>query len=172
MSFSIYDATIPSYLRILGSVSGLVEKAEVWCSDNNEAPETLIQARLAPDMLPFAYQISSSAWHSMGAIAGLRNGLFQPNRTPPPDNFAGLKQTLSDAIADLQQVSKEEMSGFIGKDMRFEAGEFKLNFVGEEFLTLFSQPNFYFHASTAYAILRLKGLPIGKGDFLGGGPKR
>lgn len=167
MSISLYDATIPGYLQILDSVAGLLDKAEVWCVENNQSPEFLIQARLAADMLPFAYQISSCAWHSIGAIDGVRNGVFHPDTIPPPADFDGLRKKIGNALAQLQTVSKEEVESFIGQSMRFEAGQFKLNFVAEQFLLSFSQPNFYFHAATAYDILRWKGLSIGKVDFLG-----
>ena len=167
MSFSLYEATIPTYLQILGSVSVLVDKAEAWCRDQNTAESDLIQASLAPDMLPFAYQISSCYWHSAGAIQGVRAGVFSPDSNPPPTDFSGLKAKLGAAIAELQSLTRDEVNGLIGQAMRFEVKDFKLPFAAEDFLLSFSQPNFYFHATTAYDILRWKGLAIGKMDFIG-----
>ena len=91
MAFTLHSATIPSYLQILGSLSRLVGKAETHCAENGLEPGELIQARLAPDMLPFAYQVKSATVHSAGAIEGVRRGLFAPDTGPSPDTFAGLK---------------------------------------------------------------------------------
>ena len=167
MSFSLYDATVPSYLQILGAVAGLLDKAEAWCEENDQAPESLIQAQLAFDMLPFTYQISSCSWHSIGAIEGVREGVFHPDENPPPESFPALREKIADAIARLEKVTKNEVDGFIGQPMHFQMGEYRVDFNAQDFLLSFSQPNFYFHAVTAYDILRWKGLPIGKGDFLG-----
>ena len=167
MSFSLYAATVPTYRQILGSVSGLLAKAESFCAEKNLAPEDIIQARLAADMLPFAYQVKSTAVHSLGAIEGVRKGVFSPDLTPPPQTFHDLKAGIAHALTALEAIDPKEVDAFVGRDMRFAFGERQLNFTAEDFLLSFSQPNFYFHASTAYGILRWKGLPIGKRDFAG-----
>lgn len=167
MALSLYDATIPSYRQILGAVSGLLDTAETFCQDRKMAPAELIQARLIADMLPFAYQVKSAAAHSLGAIEGVRRGVFSPDMTPPPDSFAGLKAKIAEAIAGLEAVEPAEVESFIGRDMRFSLGERHVDFTAENFLLSFSQPNFYFHATTAYDILRSKGVPIGKRSFMG-----
>ena len=166
MNISLYQATIPTYLQILTATAALIDKAEAYCADNNLAAEELIQARLAEDMLPFAYQITSVCHHSMGAIEGLRAGVFSPNMSMM-DDFDALRGLLVTAQAGLNGLSEDEVNEFVGKPMRFEFGDFKLDFVAEEFLLSFSQPNFQFHATTAYDILRWKGLDIGKRDFIG-----
>lgn len=167
MAISLYAATVPSFLQILGAVSSLLDKAEAHCSQKGVAPEELIQARLADDMLPFGYQVKSTVVHSVGAIEGVRRGLFAPDRSPFPDSFAALRQRVSEARATLEEIEPREINGFEGRDMRFEIGAYRLDFTAEDFLLSFSQPNFYFHATTAYDILRMKGLQIGKRDFLG-----
>ena len=167
MAFTLYAATIPSYLQILGSVSRLIGKAESFCSEKGLEPEELIQARLADDMLPFAYQVKSTAVHSIGAIEGVRKGTFSPDTTTPPDTFDGLRERMAQTVAALDAIDPDEVESFIGRPMRFAFGTHGMDFVAEEFLLSFSQPNFYFHASTAYDILRWKGLPIGKRDYLG-----
>ncbi len=167
MSFSLYAAVVPSYLQILESLSGLLDQAESFCSEKRIAPEQIIQARLADDMHPFAYQVKSAAVHSLGAIEGARRGVFTPDRTEPPDSFAALKTRISEARSGLQSIAPGEVDGLVGRDMRFSFGERHLDFRAEEFLLSLSQPNFYFHATTAYDILRWQGVPIGKRDFLG-----
>lgn len=167
MALSLYAATIPSYRQILGAVSGLVRTAEAFSVEKGIEASDLIQARLAPDMLPFAYQVKSTAVHSLGAIEGVRRGVFSPDRTPPPDTFAALQARIAATLSALEAIEPAEIESFIGRDMRFEFGDRRLEFTAEEFLLSFSQPNFYFHATTAYDILRWKGLPIGKRDFTG-----
>ena len=105
---------------------------------------------LADDMLPLGFQVRSVMTHSIGAIEGVRKGVFSPDRSPWPDSFAGLKAQLTQALAALEWVDPLEVNGFIGHDMRFEAGERRMDFTAENFLLSFSQPNFFFHATTAY----------------------
>jgi hypothetical protein len=167
MPISLYAATVPSYQQILGSMSGLVGKAEAFCAEKGIAPQELIQARLAPDMLPFAYQVKSTVTHSLGAIEAVRKGVFSPDMTPPPDTFAALKATIAETLTGLAAVQAAEVDAFMGRDMRFSFREHHIDFTAENFLLSFSQPNFYFHASTAYDILRWKGVQIGKRDFTG-----
>jgi uncharacterized protein len=167
MSFSLYEAIIPSYRQILGAIGGLLGKAESYCAEQKLPPEEIIQARLAADMLPFAYQVKSTAVHSVGAIEGVRKGVFSPDMTPPPQTFSALKTTIADALAALEAIDAAEIDAFLGRDMRFAFGERQVNYTAENFLLSFSQPNFYFHAATAYDILRWKGLPLGKRDFVG-----
>jgi hypothetical protein len=167
MSFSLYAATIPSYRQILEAVGGLLGKAEAFCTDKGIAPAQIIQARLAEDMLPFAYQVKSTVVHSQGAIEGVRKGLFSPDTTPLPETFAALKARIADGLSALEAIKPDEIDSFVGRDVRFAFGERHVDYVAENFLLSFSQPNFYFHATTAYDILRWKGVPIGKRDFTG-----
>ena len=167
MALTLHAATIPSYLQILASLSRLIGKAEAHCAEKGLEPAELIQARLAPDMYPFAYQVKSTAVHSLGAIEGVRAGVFQPDTAPPPDSFAGLRARVEQAVLGLGALGPDELDGYLGRDVRFEFGERRMDFTAENFLLSFSQPNFYFHATTAYDILRMKGVPLGKADFLG-----
>ena len=167
MTLSLYDATIPSNLQILRAVDALLDKAEAFAAEKGMAPATLIDAKLADDMLPFGYQVKSCAAHSVGGIEGVRGGIFSPDRSPWPNDFAGLHTILRDAIATLEAIDREEFDTLADSDTKFEFGTFVMPFTGANFLLSFSQPNFYFHATTAYAILRAQGLQIGKRDFLG-----
>jgi hypothetical protein len=167
MAFSLYAATIPSYQQALGAVSGLLVTAEAFCGEKQLAPEDIIGARLAEDMLPFAYQVKSTAVHSLGSIEGVRRGVFAPDMTPPPATFAALKARITETLAALEAIQPAEIDGFIGRDMRFEFRERRLDFTAENFLLSFSLPNFYFHAATAYDILRWQGARIGKRDYMG-----
>jgi uncharacterized protein len=167
MTLSLYAATVPAYRQILGAVSGLLRTAQAFCTERGIDPPELIQARLAADMQPFAYQVKSTAVHSLGAIEGVRKGVFSPDTTPPPETFAALEDRISATLSALEAIEPAEVESFIGRDMRFEFGTRRIEFTAEEFLLSFSQPNFYFHAATAYDILRFRGVPIGKRDFMG-----
>lgn len=167
MPLSLHAAFFPSALQMLGTCDHLIDKAESWCGDTGCAHDEAIGARLHQDMLPFAYQVKSVAVHSAGAIAGVRAGTFSPDLAPPPENFAQLRAKIAEARADLDAVSEEEMESFIGQPMCFLFRDYRMDFSAENFLLSFSQPNLYFHAATAYDILRMKGVGIGKRDFMG-----
>jgi hypothetical protein len=167
MTFSLYAATIPNYQQILGTVSHLLDKVEAFCAERGFAADEIILARLAPDMHPFAYQVKSTAVHSLGAIEGVRRGVFSPDSTTPPDSFPALKTRITETLTALDAIEPAEVESFIGRDMRFAFGEHHIDFTAENFLLSFSQPNFYFHAVTVYDILRWKGVQIGKRDFIG-----
>jgi uncharacterized protein len=167
MSFSLYAATIPSYRQILGSVAELLVKAETFCAEKGVPPREIIEARLAEDMLPFSYQVKSTAVHSLGAIEGVRRGVFSPDSSTPPDSFSALKTRIAQTVTALEALDPAEVDSFVGRDMCFAFGERRVDFTAENFLLSFSQPNFYFHAATAYDILRWKGVAIGKRDFMG-----
>ncbi len=167
MTFSLYDAIVPPYQQVLAAMTRLVEKAEAFCREQDTPPADIIDARLVPDMLPFTYQVKSTIVHSTGAIEGVRAGSFSPDMTRPPEDFAGLKAALQSALDALAAIERTEVDGFVGRDMAFVMGETRMEFDAEHFLLSFSVPNFYFHATTAYDLLRMKGLPLSKRDFLG-----
>jgi len=164
----LYDAFVPGCLQMLNSVLGLLEKAEAYCNEQRLPAEQLIHAKLAPDMFDFAYQVKSCAVHSIGAIHGVQHGNFSPDTAPPPDSFDGLRAKINEAIEALEALSVTDLVALSDKPMTFTIGDKLLwNFVGRDFLMSFSQPNFYFHATTTYDILRMSGVPIGKRDYLG-----
>lgn len=167
MTLSLYDATIPSNIQILGALEGLIGKAEAFCAEKGIAPAELIEARLAPDMLPFGYQVKASVEHAVGAIEGVRAGSYSPNLDAWPTDFAGLRAKVQGGIAALKALSPADVDALGDRDTEFRFGENAMPFVGSSFLLSFSQPNFYFHASIAYAILRAQGVQIGKRDFMG-----
>ncbi|MGA0603865.1 DUF1993 domain-containing protein [Caulobacter sp. KR2-114] len=170
MTFSLHAATIPPYLQILGSVARLVDKAEAWCAETGTPAEEVITARLIADMLPFTYQVKSTAEHSIGAILAVREGFATPSLAMPPGTFTELRDKVAAAQRDLAALDPTEVDGFVGKPVRFEFKEMRRDFTAESFLTGYALPNFYFHAVTAYDLLRARGVHLGKRDFLGALP--
>jgi hypothetical protein len=167
MSFSFYDAVVPSNLQILAAVDALIDKAAAHCAETGTAEADIINARLAPDMLPFGYQVKSCAAHSIGAVDGTRAGSFSPDMNPWPNDFAGLHAALQEAITSLKAIDRSSFDALADAETQFAFGETRMPFTGANFLLSFSQPNFYFHASIAYAILRAQGVKLGKRDFMG-----
>lgn len=167
MPLSLYSITVPSFQQILTALRAVLDKGETFGNEAGLAHDGLIEARLIEDMLPFSYQIKSTAVHSLGALEGVRRGTFVPDRTTPPDSFAALRHRIDETLAGLAAIDPAELDGFTGRPMRFEMGDYKVDYTAEDFLLSFSIPNFYFHASTAYDILRSKGVVLGKADFLG-----
>jgi hypothetical protein len=167
MSFSLYDAVVPSNLQILGALDRVMEKANAFCDERGLSEAELIEARLAPDMFPLGYQIKSCVVHSIGGIKGAQAGSFSPDRSAWPTNFDGLRNVLQRASAELSALERKAVDDLTDADTYIQLGENKLPFTGANFLLSFSQPNFYFHATTAYAILRARGVNLGKRDFIG-----
>lgn len=167
MSLSLYDATIPSMLQILRAIDALLDKAEAFCTERDIAPAALIDAKLADDMLPFGYQVKSCVEHSAGGIAGVRAGSYSPDLGAWPTDFAGLHAKVRGGIATLEEIDRAAFDTLADRATEFRFGEVVMPFTGANFLLSFAQPNFYFHATTAYGILRAQGVGIGKRDFLG-----
>lgn len=167
MTISLYDAVIPSQLQIIAAVRGLVDKAKAHCEETSTAAEDIIGARLIEDMQPFSYQVKCCREHSLGAIEAVREGVFTPSLAAPPNSWEGLYEKLDEAKSGLEKVDEAEMAGFVGQPMEFRFGETVMPFTAENFLLSFAQPNFYFHATTAYDLLRERGFQIGKMDFVG-----
>ena len=164
---SLYTATVPAFRQTVDAVAGLLGKAETFATEKGVDLQSLVDARLAPDMLPFAYQVKSVASHSTGAINGVRAGVFSPDMSALPADFAAMRALLDQTAAALAALDPAEVDGFTGRDMAFVMGERRMEFTAEDFLLSFSMPNFYFHATTAYDILRAEGVPLGKRDYLG-----
>ena len=118
-------------------------------------------------MLPLGYQVKCCVSHSVGGIEGVKAGSFSPDMAAWPTDFAGLHALLQGAIEALNSIDREAFEALADTDTQFAFGETRMPFTGANFLLSFSQPNFFFHASTAYAILRAQGVKLGKRDFLG-----
>ncbi len=167
MAISLYDVSVASYLQTLGAMSGFLDKALKHFRETGADPDAIVEARVHPDMLPFKFQIRSVAHHSLGAIRAIQSGEAGPPGPQGDVGFASLQREISDARDALVSVTPEEVEACVGKDVIFRLGSFQIPFAAEKYILSFSLPNFHFHATTAYAILRSAGVPLGKRDFLG-----
>jgi hypothetical protein len=166
MAMSLYDLCVPHYLQILGATEGFLAKAKQHFDDNKQDPNEVVEAKLASDMLPFRFQIVAVAHHSLGALQAIKSGQSGPP-SPSTADYAGLQKLVADAKEAVQKATPAEVNACAGKDVTFQIRDTKIPFTAEGYIQSFSLPNFYFHATTAYDILRSKGVPVGKRDFLG-----
>ena len=167
MAISIYDSIIPSYLQILEGVSGVLAKGLAHCEAQGIDPQEMVEASLHPDMLPLRFQIISVAHHSLGALRGMQEGVFTPPPSMPDLDYSGMQALLDNAHAELKAATVEAVNALEEGSLVFKLSSMEMPFTVENFITSFSLPNVYFHATTAYDILRMKGVPLGKMDYLG-----
>jgi uncharacterized protein len=167
MAFSLYDATVANYLQILGATEALMTKSLEHFKANGVDASEIVETRLCSDMLPLRFQVVSLAHHSRGAMAAAQNGVFVPPSGKPDLDYAALQALVTEARTELAALTPATVNALVGRDVVFKFGERTLPFTAEGFLMSFSLPNFFFHATTAYDILRHKGAPIGKRDFMG-----
>jgi uncharacterized protein len=164
---SFHDAAVPAFLQILGSLTGLITKAEAHCKAKNIQPEVLLGARLYPDMLPLSRQVQLACDFAGKACARL-TGSEVPSTPDTEKTFDELRQRLSKTIDYVKTFKPTQFDGADARDVTFPIGADKsLTLKGQQFLSAFAFPNFYFHAATAHGILRHNGVEVGKRDFLG-----
>lgn len=167
MAVSLYQLTVPNYLQILHGVAGFLDKGLAHMREAGIDPESVVETRIYEDMLPFRFQVQSVAHHSAGALDGVMSGEFSPPSGMAEHDYAGLQQQIADAIGRVNAASESEVNARAGGDVSFNLRGRVLPFAAEEFVMSFSLPNLHFHAATAYGILRAKGVPLGKRDYIG-----
>jgi hypothetical protein len=161
MSISMYRASIPVFIRALGNLSAILKKGEA-----HEGSASFIDARLAADMLTLAGQVQRASDAAKAGAARL-GGIDNPSFPDTEKTFAELQARIKKTVDFLQSMKPEQIDGSEQKRIEFKAGQRELKFTGVDYLLGFALPNFYFHVTTAYGILRHKGVQIGKMDYLG-----
>ncbi len=166
MTVSLYDLSVGSYIQIVEAASGVLKSgAEHFANEGVDLSE-IVSSKLAPDMLDFHFQVVCITHHSIGAINGIKAGEFTPPNYPP-SSYEELQKLNDETLSALKALTADEVNELGGAKLTFKLGDMAIPFTAENFLLSFSLPNFYFHATTAYDILRVKGVPLGKRDFLG-----
>jgi len=165
MAISMYDATIPVLIRGLGILDEYLDRAAAFAVDNKIDPKVLVNARLAPDMLPLSGQVQRASDTSKGAIPRLTD-LQAPGFADTETTLEDLKKRIADTVAFLKTVTPEHLRG--AQERKVEL-KFLNNAVmtGDVFVLQFLLPNFFFHVTTAHDILRHNGVKVGKRDYLG-----
>ena len=164
---SLYDTTVPAFLQILGGLNGLLTKAEAHCEAKKIQPEVLLNARLYPDMLPLTKQVQIACDFAAKSCARLTQSEV-PVVPDTEKTFAELKARLAKTIDYVKTFKPAQFEGAEARDVTFPVGPNNtMTLKGQQFLSGYAFPNFYFHATTTHGILRHNGVEIGKRDFLG-----
>jgi hypothetical protein len=166
VSISIYDQLVPVFTHMLSSLDKVLTKAEADAEARKIDPSVFVNGRLAPDMLPLVRQIQIMTDQAKGCASRLA-GQDPPKWTDDESTFADLHARVAKTIAHLKTFKPAQFEGAETRNIELKFPNATFNFTGKDYLLSFTVPNFYFHYTTAYAILRHNGVPIGKGDFLG-----
>ena len=166
MSNLLYQATVPVFAQTLGALDAILDKAVAYAAAHKIDPAVLLAARLRPDMLAFVRQtqiVCDNAKNMTARLAGVEPPRFEDNEASFDEIKARIKKTL-DYIGS---IASEDVEGGKDREIVFPLGPNKMRMKGSDYIFHFALPNFYFHLTTAYGILRHNGVDIGKRDFLG-----
>ena len=166
MSFGLHEASVPVFLRYLDRLRGLVDAAEAHAQAHAMDAGELRSARLAPDMLPFETQVSIAAHFALRACLPLA-GQAVPEYGDFPPSFDGLRSRIGRVVGLLQSLTPAQFAGAESRVIESRAGDAVVALPGPAFLFEYALPNFFFHLSMAYAILRSRGVLLGKRSYDG-----
>jgi uncharacterized protein len=166
MTISMYQASVPAYLQMLENLSAILDKAAAQAAARKIDPSALLQTRLHPDMFPLVQQVqvaTDQAKGTCGRLAGVELPVFPDTET----SFEQLKKRIARTVEFIKGLKPAQIDGSEDREITIKAAGQLRRFKGQNYLINFALPNFYFHVTTAYAILRHCGIDIGKRDFIG-----
>ena len=167
MTISLYAASVPVFKQMLNALSGVLTKAEVHATAKNIDPSVFLQARLAPDMFPLVRQVQIAVDFTKG-VSGRLAEIELPKYDDSEVTFADLQALISKVLAFVDGIKPEQIDGKEGIEIVTRPGTPKeKRFSGQSYLLTYGLPQFFFHVTTAYAILRHNGVEIGKRDYMG-----
>ena len=166
MTISMYQASAPRFVAMLNNLTVILDKAQTHADAKKIEHTVFTQDRLFPDMFTFARQVQIASDSAKGAMARLA-GVEIPKFEDTEKTFDELKARVAKTVAFIQTIKPAQIDGTEDKDIVLKIGGTEMQFKGMPFLLAFAYPNFYFHLTTAYAILRHRGVDVGKMDFLG-----
>ncbi len=181
MTITLYDLSVSTFLQTVRAVGGCLDRAAQHCAKSGADPDDFVQAQLYHDMAPFHFQIEAAWHHAVWGVEAAKTGVFAPPALVGPVPFADLRAMMAKAQTALEAFTPDEVNSWAGKNLNMEIyqpldvdnatisawGPRILSFTPETFLLSYTLPNFYFHAVTAYDILRSRGVPLGKYHFQG-----
>jgi len=166
MSLSMFQASVPVFRQLLGALAKNLERAEANAAERKIDPMVLLAYRLAPDMFPLARQVQIATDHAKGSLSRLAGK--EPPRYPDEESsFGELKVRIAKTLDHVRSFTAAEIDGTEAREISVSIGGRQMAFTGQNYLVAFVLPNFYFHVTTAYLILRHCGVPLGKRDFIG-----
>jgi hypothetical protein len=163
----MYQASIPQFIKMLTNLSNILKRGEEFAKAKNIDGSVLVSDRLAPDMFPLSKQVQIACDQVKNGMARLA-GVEPPKFDDQEATFAELQERIAKTIAFAKSIQPAQVDGTEAKEIKFSIKEWSFEFVGEQYLLTWIIPNFYFHVTTAYNILRHNGVEIGKSDYLGG----
>jgi hypothetical protein len=166
MAISMYQVSAPVFLKTLANLSAILDKGAAFAEAKKVDPSVLLNYRLAPDMLNLTRQVQIATDHAKRGVARLA-GLEAPVYEDTEASFAELKARIDKTVAFVNTVKPAQMDGSETREITINAGGNSKTFTGQTYLLHNSLPNFFFHVTTAYDILRHCGVGIGKADFIG-----
>jgi hypothetical protein len=166
MTIALYDISIPVFARGLTNLSAILDKAIAHAAAKKIDPVVFAHSRLFPDMLPLSVQVQIACDIVKGGAARL-SGVEAPKHEDTETTLADLKARVAKTLAFVNTITAEQLLGSESRDIVLKTQSRTLNFKGLAYLTSFVLPNFYFHISMTYALLRHNGVELGKGDYLG-----
>ena len=166
MTLSMYQASVPAFRRTLTALAAILDTAAANAAERKIDLDVLVNARLAPDMFPLNRQIQLATDHAKGCPARLA-GVEVPSFQDTEKTFPELKERIQKTLDFIGSLKPEQIDGSEEREITLKTTRQELKFKGTAYLVLFALPNFYFHATTAYDILRHNGVPLGKLDFMG-----
>jgi hypothetical protein len=170
MSLSMYQASVPPFLQMLASLSAILDKAEAHAAARKIEPGVLLATRLTPDMFPLVRQVQLAADFAKGG-AGRLAGVELPKNPDTETSFAELKARIAKTLDFVKSIDQASVDAATGREITFPIGPSQqVTLPAETYLFNFAMPNFYFHMTMAYAILREAGVDVGKRDFIGSVP--
>ena len=178
---TLYDLSVPTFLQTTRAVGGILDRATTHCAETGADVEEIVRARLFPDMAPLHFQIEALTHHAVWGIEAAKTGVFAPPPLVGAMPLADLRAMVGHAVTALEAFSPDEVNSWSGRKLDIEIyqpldeenattsswGPRTMTFTPEAFLLSYSLPNFFFHAVTAYNILRTRGVPLGKCHFQG-----
>jgi len=170
MALSMYQASVPVFIQHLTGLATVLDKAAKWASERKLDPAVIMNVRLYPDMFPYARQVKAVTDHAVNTTAKLA-GVEVPKLPDVEGGFEQCKARVTAAIEFLNSIKPAQIDGTEDKTVTMQLGPNQREFKGQPLLLTFALPNFYFHATTAYNLLRQYGVEIGKRDFLGSVPQ-
>ena len=166
MQMSMYQASAPVFTKMLTNLAGILDKAQAHAESKKFDPTVLLESRLSPDMLPFTKQIHIATDFARGCIARLA-GQEPPKFEDNERSFAELKTRIERSIAAIKEYGPAQIDGSENREINIKMGGQPKTFTGQKYLQEIIMPNFFFHVTTAYALLRHNGVELGKKDFVG-----
>ncbi|OOG67868.1 hypothetical protein B0E45_20930 [Sinorhizobium sp. A49] len=165
MALTMYRLSVPTFVHGFAVLGKLLDKAEVHAKETGLSLDDLVNARLTADMLPLSGQVQRASDTSKGTIARLTD-LQVPGFPDEEKTFAELRERIGKTVTFLETVRPADLEGSETREVTLNFTKLKMTLSGEDYLLKFVLPNFYFHLTTAYDILRHKGVPVGKADFI------